>query len=305
MKKNIFLFLTTLISFAISSSRESEIAALQKAIKECHIKGLAGHYNSKICELRSKFLKPDLTGELKDSENFFVLHGKTGNGKTSIAQNMADECNAKLFEIENALDLAYIKKLCSEIERYTNVGKKAVFLLDEIDSIRNSEICEYLHNFFKQNRNNRNLLVIGTSNYITALNGQIKDCFGNTIFVDLPDLQTRKDILIYCSSPNNYAKLSDEFIEQISKDTNGLSRRALKNIVSGLIQQFLLSGTITEADTKNLIQKEQIAEQIYKEDWKKRLARSAGKSVEDLLSAAGWLVGQYIKYKLENPEPKK
>ena len=71
------------------------------------------------------------------------------------------------------------------------------------------------------------------------------------------------------------------------------AQTALRDVIGGVELDSLLT------------EREQIAEQIYKEDWKKRLARSAGKSVEDLLSAAGWLVGQYIKYKLENPEPKK
>ena len=230
MHKNIFILSLIIASSLLSnSSTEDRTAAFHEAIKKCRIQGLIGEHNSKICELRSKFLHPDLVGELDEYENFFVLHGKTGNGKTTIVEKLADECNAKLFKIKAGIGLEDLDDLFRKIESYTCLHhKKAILMVDDIDYIymphspilRNS-FCEFL----KKNCNNKNLLVIATATDTGFIHEQIKIYFKNFILVDFPDLQARKDILHHYS--NEYVKLDDTLIDQLAQKTGGLSRRSL------------------------------------------------------------------------------
>ena len=252
MHKNIFIIsLITALPLLSSSSTEYTTEALREAIKKCRIQGLVGEHNSKICELRSKFLHPDLMGELDEYENFFILYGKTGNGKSAIAQNLADECffDARLFKIRSNIymgDPEDLDNLFRDVEMHSH-ATKAILIIDDIDYMKISHnpifrncFCEFL----KKNRNNKNLLVIGTTTDVTLLHEQIKSYFRNFILVDFPDLQARKDILHHYS--NEYVKLDDTLIDQLAQKTGGLSRRSLENIILHIRQQLLISEILND-----------------------------------------------------------
>lgn len=308
MHKSIFILLTQILVFyLIPNSPESaaKIQALREAIVKCNIRGLQGTYNSKICEIQSKFLYPNLLGELNESENFFILHGKTGNGKTTIAQNIANECDAELIEIDNIRlqcntsdGLTYLESIFQQIELNTNAGKKTILLLDEADGINNYKIQQCLCNFLEKNRNNKNLLIIATTNYFNLLNKKLRNYSGNIIEINAPDFENRKEIIKYFSGI--YAKLDALTVERLAKDTDGLSRRALRNIIIHIRQQVFTENKISYEEIKQLIQDEQRAEQIYKEDWKIRALYATGDAIETLANGTGWLLQQYLLYQFES-----
>ena len=68
-----------------------EIEKARLAIRNCQIRNMHGTYPAKICLLRTQFIDADIFGPLVPGENRILLHGPTGNGKTTLSQNIAEE----------------------------------------------------------------------------------------------------------------------------------------------------------------------------------------------------------------------
>ncbi len=306
MKQLLFMAFLIGAPLLIADNKKEQIAKLHEAIKKCRLKGLQGTYDPRICAFRDKFIAQQLGAR----ENFMIVYGATGNGKTMMAEHITSECTASFTELDNnkvndAQGLLYLQTKLNEVEKLTQSGKKVLLLLDEFDSIiicNNLAINQCLYDFLKRNQSNQYLLIIATSNYYERFNEEIKNAAGFKVLVISPDAESRNEILIH------YAKeaaiqLPLSIVNHIVQKTEGMSRRGLKNIIVQIRQQYTMTNKqLTINDLNKIIEHEQKAEFIYKETigLGTKILYATCDVIEGLAYFGGHIISAVISDKLVN-----
>ena len=180
-----------------------------------------------------------------------LLYGPPGCGKTYITQSLASEIDVPLY-------LLNISKAGSHYINMTSKNLKAAFdeaisiadktekpclvFMDEIDSLgfdRNSrmepddlkQVSTMLQAIDSAKKSN--VIIIGATNKYNLLDPAIRRRFDSKVFVDVPDLESRKSLVAKNLTPlSKGQKLleSPSDIEIIAKKLDGFSNSSICNI---------------------------------------------------------------------------
>ncbi len=264
----------------VKEINEAEISKMRAAIKKCQMRNMHGTHDSRLCLLRAQFIAPHIFGKLLDGENCLILYGPTGNGKTMVGQNFAQEVqeyfpDAVYVEIDCS-DVKgpyenqgsnYLKEKFDEIMTYVNEDQKVIILFDEVDSIgakkdsndlQQEETARTLWCFLSRIKDNQNVFVISTTNIYEKLMAQVKSRHVSRLEVKGPNSQERESYLHFVCESIHYYSLSEKDLKYIVNKTEGLGKRGLKNIIARIRQDENL-GKPKDIDT--IINEEKKAEE--------------------------------------------
>lgn len=220
-------------------------------------------------DLKGEIPKPitDLTDMIKNSEKYkkmgaklpkgILMVGPPGTGKTSIARAVAYEANVPFDNIcASSFHKSYVGQAQENVaEIFRNIrekGKshkscKSILFIDEIDSVgtrqNNSpnnfssrELLPALLNQMDGFEENDALTVIGATNSPVDLDPALKrpGRFDRIIEIPLPDIKSRKELLIFFLSKVIYNKdeITENYIEDLAYITEGFSHADLKHLIN-------------------------------------------------------------------------
>jgi ankyrin repeat protein/DNA replication protein DnaC len=226
----------------------------------------------------------DLTNGTVSGVETLLFYGDPGNGKTTIAQAIAQLCTYKVadgkpkarpFHIIRvpALGTEYQfskQKQLAALNTYIKENPYAVILLDEIDALSTSEhaldsaveVCNQLIDYAIANKTHN--IFIGTTN--TDINTRFKtdtqdhrnkplapallSRFINKIKIENPTLEHRRAIIEHClallkdADSSTYINLTQPEQEALAQNTQGFSIRDIKTV-------FKLARQYTFADSNS------------------------------------------------------
>nr|CAG4718876.1 unnamed protein product [Naegleria fowleri] len=178
-----------------------------------------------------------------------LLYGPPGTGKTMLASTMAKESLGTFFSVSSADILSkwvgQSERKIKQLFEYASKRKPSVIFIDEVDSlcsVRNdneSETSRRIKTEFlvqMQGVSSKNgVTVVGATNLPWEIDIAIRRRFEKRIYVPLPDVKSRKEIIVkhIGNTPNN---LTEDQINMIASRTEGYSG----SDISVLIRQALL-----------------------------------------------------------------
>ncbi|CAD8067879.1 unnamed protein product [Paramecium sonneborni] len=175
-----------------------------------------------------------------------LLYGPPGTGKTFLAKACATECEGTFFSVSSA-DL--ISKFVGESERLikelfimARESKPTIIFIDEVDSMTSNRESgsgneassrvktQFLVEMQGVGNNNDSVLVLGATNLPWALDPAIRRRFEKRIYIPLPDLQGRLQLLKnkMKNTPNN---LTLAEFEDIAKMLDGYSGSDMNTLI--------------------------------------------------------------------------
>jgi SpoVK/Ycf46/Vps4 family AAA+-type ATPase len=200
--------------------------------------------------------------DIVESTNALLFHGPPGTGKTTLCQRIAREAGCLIvYASLGNFRTVYQSSHAKLIERLFNralelietTGKRVVILMDEIDGIaclppynntQETNAVEVLMSNLDLYKNNENLFVFGTTNYLDKIQGSIAKHFIQ-IEVPLPDYATRERIIRYylkelkieidTQTPDS---ISTEFLNMLIGATDGSSGDTIKDLITEAAAQY-------------------------------------------------------------------
>lgn len=207
-----------------------------------------------------------------------LLYGEPGTGKTMLVNALANEINGDIWLIDSAdiydrwlgTSEQHLKEIFNKAKNSTD--KPIVIFFDEFESIigindapsssadnaRNS-VSGLFKSEMDELKKYPHILVVATSNNIDKINTSLKrkGRFDYTIYVPMPDRESRAKIVINIISQLISNKESDSFkmfaddinVQELAMKTDGFSGADLKEV----FRRICLQKAMTEAKTKNLV----------------------------------------------------
>lgn len=195
--------------------------------------------------------KLDLEEYGKTIPRSILLYGPPGCGKTYITQSLASEIDVPLYLLNiSKAGSHYInmtsKNLKAAFDEAISIAEKTdkpcLLFMDEIDSLgfdRNSrmepddlkQVSTMLQAIDSAKKSN--VIIIGATNKFNLLDPAIRRRFDSKVFVDVPDLESRKALVTKNLTPlKKGQKLleSPSDIEEIAKKLDGFSNNSICNI---------------------------------------------------------------------------
>lgn len=231
--------------------------------------------------------------------NRIILHGPPGNGKTSLAQEIANLTGSKFIRLDapslvNRYQGSGPEAILSAFNEAANVIRayecNVVIFIDEIDAIaanteyeNRGEAKNTLQQLWIQldaYKNEQKMLIICATNDLNHLHKTFLDRFGNNVIkIDNPDLDKRKKLLAYYSALSDIS-LDTKTIATIAKKTAGLSARAIEDMVSDMYMYTYMEEVSSIPDQKiaQIVNKARDRFADNKSDdqqWQKKLERAS------------------------------
>lgn len=183
-------------------------------------------------------------------KNRLILYGPPGNGKTTLARNIAEISGSEFLLLAGpSIVGSYVGQGAREVldtfrkayEIAHAEHKCVVIFIDEIDAIAVSNNTEFRgeHQAALQQlwleldacKNDVQIFVIFATNYFNKLNKTFLDRLGsNALEVKNPDVTMREKILAYYSA-RYQVPMSSELIRLVARKSDGLSARCLEDLV--------------------------------------------------------------------------
>lgn len=210
--------------------------------------------------------------------NRLLLYGPPGNGKTLLAEKVAEISDCNLLKINGPAVITgivgggvdSINKYFNKIQKFLDIHacKGIICLIEEIDAFTkknnstdaaSSSKQDALQHFWlkldefeKYNR----VFIIGTTNSFKDLNATMVDRFGeNTISICNPNENMRKDIIVFFLE---YFKieLHQKLVTILTKKTDGLGIRSIKSCLrkskrianaefNGIVSEQIITSVVT------------------------------------------------------------
>ena len=201
-----------------------------------------------------------------------IFQGPPGTGKTLFAKAIAGECKYKfLTAFKNDMDenpLSTLKAIFKEAEAYSSkTGKPSLIYIDEIDKITHvnvhgelsdkdaREATRFLLQKLDETKLKNKILVIASTNnygkipYALLRSGR----FDKKILINVPDLQSRIDILKYYIGDKPLFKNIN--ITRLALKTKGMSGADLKTLINNTLVEYITTKqTIVDEDFIKIIQ---------------------------------------------------
>ncbi|CAF1000656.1 unnamed protein product [Rotaria sp. Silwood1] len=183
-------------------------------------------------------LRPEMFTGLRAPVRGILLFGPPGNGKTMLAKAVASEAKARFFNISaSSLTSKYIgegEKLVRALFTAARELQPSIIFIDEVDSLltarKESEHdamrrlkTEFLIQFDGvQTNNDDRILVLAATNRPFELDDAALRRFPRRIYIQLPDIRTREQLLKYLLNKQEH-NLTDNDFRWIANETNGYS----------------------------------------------------------------------------------
>lgn len=229
---------------------------------ELNLDGMVGALPAKLCWIME---------QLKDNRDLpkkvLLLHGKPGNGKTTLARKIADYINGEFISIAGpGIVGSYVGQGAQNVADVFNaaanrviesVGKTVVIFIDEIDAIASNLKTEFraehkvalqrLWLAIDEHKNDRKIFVIFATNHLDKLDKTFLDRFGSNVFeIKNPDYLMRRKVIEYYFGKKNLI-LQEPTFEKLARKTDGLSVRAIEDLINDVyvVAQLNNKGIIT------------------------------------------------------------
>jgi transitional endoplasmic reticulum ATPase len=210
--------------------------------------------NSVIVPFRDR---PEQARELGVPVPSLLLYGPPGTGKTYLAKALAGEIGYPYVTLSGGDMLSRyinastenVNELFAEARALAEHAGGALVFIDEIDSVlkaRNSsnqhaEDQKVVNEFLTQIEEigEENILFMGATNVHEELDSAALSRFDKELFVDLPEEQTRREIIATHLSDRAHS-VTDNEIADLAASTDGYSARDLTKIVTDAARRTLV-----------------------------------------------------------------
>ncbi|CAF2920030.1 unnamed protein product [Rotaria sp. Silwood2] len=209
-------------------------------------------------------LRPEMFTGLRAPVRGILLFGPPGNGKTMLAKAVASEAKARFFNISaSSLTSKYLgegEKLVRALFAAARELQPSIIFIDEVDSLltarKESEHdamrrlkTEFLIQFDGvQTNNDDRILVLAATNRPFELDDAALRRFPRRIYIQLPDIKTREQLLKYLLNKQEH-NLTDKNFRWIANETNGYSGSDLTALAKDAAM-----GPVRELDVEELKQ---------------------------------------------------
>lgn len=208
-----------------------------------------------------------------------IIHGKPGNGKTTLVKKMAQMTDSELLRMDGpsivdpyvGQGARNIVQLFADAQHLCDEHKKVIIFIDEIDAIgaNNKSESRAEHKVALQqlwleidkHKECANMLIVFATNHMEKLDKTFLDRFGgNIIEIKNPDQPLRKQVLEHYFNKVN-AVIDGDLIEKLAKQTDNLSFRCIEDLVmdihmtawltnDGIITQTIIAQSLAETKAK-------------------------------------------------------
>ncbi|XP_025206779.1 fidgetin-like protein 1 isoform X2 [Melanaphis sacchari] len=190
-------------------------------------------------------LRPDIFKGIRRPPKGILLFGPPGTGKTLIGKCIASQSNSTFFSISaSTITSKWIgegEKSVRALFAVARCHQPAVIFIDEIDSL----LCQRNEQEHDSSRkiktefliqldgagtsDDDRILIIGATNRPQELDEAARRRLVKKLYIRLPDLQARKDMIKKLVDSENHV-LSDDDLEKIASLSNGYSGADMKSL---------------------------------------------------------------------------
>lgn len=186
-----------------------------------------------------------------------IFQGPPGTGKTLFAKAIAGECGYKFFtafkeEDEEENSIVTLKNIFREAEEYShNNNSPCLIYIDELDKItylsNNDELYDkdareatrfLLQKLDETKLRNKILIIASTNNYGRIPHALLRSGrFDKKILIDVPDLESRQEILKYYI--NNHPLFKNIDVRRLALKTSGMSGADIKTLINNTLVEYI------------------------------------------------------------------
>lgn len=186
-----------------------------------------------------------------------IFQGPPGTGKTLFAKAIAGECGYKFYtafneDVGEEDVLKNLKKVFKEAEKNSKENNvPSLIYIDELDKITYLNTSDELYDkeareatrFLLQKLDetklrNRILIIASTNDYNKIPHALLRSGrFDKKLLIDVPDLESRKEILKYYI--NNHPLFKNIDIKRLALKTNGMSGADIKTLINNTLVEYI------------------------------------------------------------------